>query len=172
MSRAHQVAPRLTKEGHPEFRFKRAGYTLAIDIRRPGAYWITVSIWMRNANPSQPVYAHANLSDCYLRAGGEVVMDLDAKTEPTLWVNGAGFELRAAEYESLRDHLVPIGVVHHVPASSAVEASPVRQQAPAPLSVDRGEGRRVRVSVPENDRTYEGEVDGCGGDAVLDRTIP
>lgn len=142
------------RPGELEFRFKRSGYTLAVDLALPnGSPYLTISIWMHNAQPSQPAYAHGSIADCRLSGGGMLDLGLSfgaVKSDPTLWVSRAGFSLRPAEYEALREHLLIHGLVHHVDAESPT----LRPQARAPLS-----------------REYEGEVEGCGGDAELNRHL-
>jgi hypothetical protein len=139
-----KLAPRPGyRPGDLDFRFRRAGYTLSIDVVKPGqGWWITASIHMGDViHPAQPVFSHENIANCYLDAGGpiEALDGSMVETSPSLVVNGAHFTLRAAEYESLRKHLLPIGIVHHVRAP-APDAPP-----PAPP---------------------------CDCDAVLDRTAP
>lgn len=143
--------------GDLEFRFPRAGLMLAVDFDRVGGDgrpWISAYLWDRrkNANPAQLAWTSERLTDCYLRAAGEGL-------EPALCFDRNAVALRPAEYEALRAALLPEGLVHNVPVGRAVR-----------VPVTRGDGRVVSVTVPENDRTYGGEVEGCGGDADLDRT--
>jgi hypothetical protein len=133
MSRALPLAPRISTAGHPEFRFKRPGYTLAIDVVRFSTYWITAAIWMRRGAPSQPAFAHATMGQCYLSAAG------------TLCVNGTAFSLRPAEYECLLAHLIPLGLEHYIPTGP-----PPVAETPTVVS---GDDRRVSVGVPTREPT-------------------
>lgn len=159
-----KLAPRTGRTpGDLEFRFHRDGYTLAIDLWQGTRLWISVAMWMRKGRPSQPVFIHCPLTDAYLSAGGETFKDCDDKGDPALvTTNGTRFSLRPDEYEALRAYLLPLGLVHHVPDTAAVEVPTVR----------RADGRTVEVAIPENERAFGGEVEGCGGDAELDRCIP
>lgn len=158
------------RPGDLEFRFPRPGrLMLAIDFQPAsgGRPWISAFLW-RMAKPGfatgepdklgQLAWAHSPLADCYLRAPSE---DL----APSLCFNGAAFALLPAEYECLRAYLLPEGLVHHVPASVAIEEVP-----PAVVTAVDAAIRKAQPRPLDNDRTFGGEVEGCGGDADLDRT--
>lgn len=139
------------RPGSLEFRFARSGLMLAVDFDRRGGDgrpWISVYLWDRRkaANPLQLAWVHARLEECYLQAASP---DLG----PALCFTCAhAFALRPAEYDALRASLLAEGLEHHVPAGEAKETQAAR---PAPS---------------RSNRMYEGEVEGCGGDAELDRT--
>jgi hypothetical protein len=127
------------RAGELEFRFKRAGHTLAVDLSLPnGARWIMVAIHMPNGKPFQIAFSHHSIADCYLDAGGPIPLKSGEvlESDPSLVIGGTSFALRRAEYEALRDHLLEHGLVHHVRGDAALEAPAIRQQAPAPFSVD------------------------------------
>lgn len=108
------------RDGDLQFRFKRASLTLAVDFDHSGpgrrSSWLGVYLWdhRKNATLSQLAYSSAPITDCYLRApGGDL--------EPALRIQSVSFTLRQAEYESLLEHLLPKGIVHHVPEARAVK---------------------------------------------------
>lgn len=132
------------RPGELVFDFRRDGHRLHVELVTPGSPWISAAIWVKAGHPTQVAFAYAELVTCHLDSKD------DDDHPACLWVGGSAFNLRPAEYQSLCEHLVPLGLRHHVSANTA-------KPAPTPAS-------------PSAERVYGGEVEGCGGDAELDRT--
>jgi hypothetical protein len=113
------------RPGEQVFDFRRKGYRLHVEVVTPGNPYISAALWMNGGSFTQVAFSYAELVQCHLDSK-------DDDDPPTLWIGGAAFNLRAAEYESLREHLVPLGLRHHVLASAAV---PDRANVSADLPV-------------------------------------
>jgi hypothetical protein len=103
------------RPGDLEFRFRRPGYVLSIDVVKPGVswWWITASIHVCKSEPSQLVFSHERFDNCSLNAACRVTTSYGATDcGACLNVGGASFALRPDEYAALREHLLPLGVPH------------------------------------------------------------
>jgi hypothetical protein len=105
MSARKKLEPVVTARGL-EHRFRRNGYRLAVDlyISATGSKRLTAAIWLNRGDKlTQPAFAHANLSLCYLMSC-ELL---------SLVIGDASFELRPEEYAALKASLAPHGLSHH-----------------------------------------------------------
>jgi hypothetical protein len=116
-----RISKQPNAAGGHDFRFRRRGYTLAVGVERMHvntaleSWYISAALWMNEGEPSIGAHSRNLIALWYLAAATH------SELGPRLVVGGPGgasFHLRPAEYDQLLEHVVPLGLLHHVPAPS------------------------------------------------------
>lgn len=116
---SERISREANASGGHDFRFRRRGYTLAVGVDRMiGNWYLSASLWMKDSEPGVAAHSREALALWYLSAACP-----DHELGPRLVVSGpfgsgVSFSLRPAEYQELLEHVVPLGLDHHVPTPS------------------------------------------------------
>lgn len=136
-----------------EFKFKRGALKLHIVISG-GQIGASLYLHGKRQTMHAAYIGGAIFRLCYLQLGTPPgTTNLDGTVDlPCLWMERSAVDLRDSEVAKLRAVLEPLGV-------------DVRPRKPIGLKIAGAFAPPSR-----DDRMFAGEVEGCGGDAELDRT--